>query len=437
MSEADQQENRRFFGWTNVAILFFIYGAVYGFIFYGFSVVFPEMVRAEGWPRDDAAIAHSLRALSLGAFAPLVAFAIGKIGAKRTMIAGLAFGVLVLGTLGTATIQLWQWILLWGVLMPIGFCFGGAVPIQTTLTYWFSIRRATALGIVLSAAAFFGFIAAPLYTWIMQETGTWRAGWLAAGAFCAIALVVSLFMKSKPEDIGQFPDGIDPEGATGAAGSIPARKPRTYRTSEIWTLKECLRQPVLYLLGLCTVAQMSAVYLLTTHGVFHFLDLGFTEMQAASAIGSFILFSGFARVPSGFIGDLIEPRWIMTVALAGMGVALIGIWKAPENVLALLAIMSIFGFCFGTIVPIFPAMIGNYFGPSAFAPITGFLSPIMILFGAPVPVVAGMIYERFGSYDIAFIYVVAITFVTVLLATLLVPPKKKSTTIDTSQLKET
>jgi sugar phosphate permease len=407
-----------------VLLLFTIYGAVYGFVFYGFTVVFPEMIRAEGWSRGDAAMAHTLRAFSLGAFAPLVAIAVGKLGAKRTMIAGLSFGVVVLGTLGTVTSQLWHWIVLWGVLMPISFSFGGAIPIQTTLTYWFNARRATALGIVLSAAAFGGFVAAPLYTLIMREAGTWKAGWLAAGTFCALALVSSLFMKSKPGDVGQFPDGIDPDKASDTAGSAASGKARTYRTSETWALREVLRQPVLYLLGLCMVSQMSAVYLLTTHGVLHLTDAGFTSMQAASAIGNLILFSGFARFPIGFVGDRIEPRWIMTIALAGMGIAMLGIWKVPEDFMVLLAVVSIFGFCFGSIVPIFPAIIGNYFGASAFAPITGFMSPVMILIGAPVPVVAGLIYDRFGSYDIAFVYVVVLTLITALLATALVPPKK-------------
>jgi sugar phosphate permease len=424
MPEADPQRSGGFYGWTNVALLFFIYGAVYGFVFYGFTVVFPEMIRAEGWGRGDASVAHTLRAFSLGALAPLVAIAIGKAGAKRTMIAGLSLGVVVLGVLGTVTSQLWHWIVLWGILMPFSFSFGGAIPIQTTLTYWFNIRRASALGIVLSSAAFAGFIAAPLYTLIMRETGTWRAGWLAAGTFCALALIASLFMKNKPADIGQFPDGINPESASDTLGSASTKKAKTYRTSETWVLREVLRAPVLYLLGLCMVSQLSAIYLLTTHGVLHLTDVGFTRMQSASAIGNLILFSGFARLPMGFVGDRIEPRWIMTLALLGMGIATIGIWKPPESFGALLAIMSIFGFCFGSIVPIFPAMIGNYFGPSVFAPITGFLSPFMILIGAPVPVVAGIIYDRLHSYDIAFLYVASLTLVSALLASALVPPKK-------------
>jgi sugar phosphate permease len=426
MPEADQQRSSGFFGWKNVLLLFFIYGAVYGFVFYGFTVVFPEMIRAEGWGRGDAALAHTLRAFSLGALAPLVAIAIKRAGAKRTMNAGLLLGIVILGMLGTVTSQLWHWIVLWGIVMPVAFSFGGAIPIQTTLTYWFNVRRATALGIVLSAAAFGGFIAAPLYTLIMREAGTWRAGWLAAATFCALAFISSLVMRNKPADIGQFPDGIDPESASASTGSAPTSKPRTYRTSETWALREVLRKPVLYLLGICMVAQISSIYLLTTHGVLHLTDAGFTRMQAASALGNLILFSGFARFPIGFVGDRIEPRWIMAIALAGMGVALIGIWKAPGNLGILLAIVAFFGFSFGATVPLFPAIIGNYFGPSAFAPITGFLSPFMILIGAPVPVLAGIIYDRFGSYDIAFLYVVTLIFACALLAAAaLVPPQKK------------
>jgi sugar phosphate permease len=422
---ADLEKSGGFYGWKNVGLLFFIYGAIYGFVFYGFTVVFPEMIRAQGWARGEAAMAHTLRAFSLGALAPLVAIAIGKAGAKRTMIAGLFVGVCVMGLLGTVTSQLWHWIVLWGVLMPISFSFGGAIPIQTTVTYWFSIRRSTALGIVLSASAFGGFIAAPLYTVIMRETGTWRTGWLTAATLCALAFVACLFMRNKPSDIDQFPDGVDPEGASDTPGSASVRKARTYRTSETWTLRDVLRQPVLYFIGVCMIAQMSAIYLLTTHGVLHLTDLGFTSMQAASAIGNFVLFSGFARLPMGIVGDRIEPRWIMTVALGGMAVATVGVWKTPQEFAVLLAIMSIFGFCFGSIVPLFPSIIGNYFGPSVFAPITGFLSPILIVIGAPVPLVAGMIYDRFHNYDIAFIYVAILTVVATFLAAALVPPKKK------------
>jgi len=106
VSETEEQKSGGFYGWINILILFFIYGSVYGFIFYGFTVVFPAMISAQGWGRGEAAMAHTLRAFSLGIFVLLLAVAIGKVGAKRTMIAGLFLGIIVMGMLGTVTSQL-------------------------------------------------------------------------------------------------------------------------------------------------------------------------------------------------------------------------------------------------------------------------------------------------------------------------------------------
>ena len=43
------QQKTGFSGWTNVVILFFCYFLLYGIIFYGFSVMFPAMIKAMKW----------------------------------------------------------------------------------------------------------------------------------------------------------------------------------------------------------------------------------------------------------------------------------------------------------------------------------------------------------------------------------------------------
>ena len=91
MSDAAQPlKSDPFYGWVNTVILFFIYGTVYGFIFYGFTVVFPAMVQTMGWSRGEAAMAHTVRGFSLGLLAPLASYAVIRYGAKRTMISGLS-----------------------------------------------------------------------------------------------------------------------------------------------------------------------------------------------------------------------------------------------------------------------------------------------------------------------------------------------------------
>ena len=421
-----QQPRPLFFGWINLCFFFIIYASLYGFVFYGFTVVFPEMVNSLGWSRGSASMAHTLRGFSLGVLAPLVAIAIAKFGAKKTMTVGVLIGIVAMVLLATATTELWQWTVLWGFVMPLSFSFGGALPIQTILTYWFNVKRGLTLGIVLASGPLAGFVAAPMITYIMQQTGTWKTGWLTAGGFCMLAFTVTFFIKNKPADIGQFSDGIDPDTQPEPSAAVKNTTPRTYRTSELWTFREAARKPVVYLMAFCMVSQASAIYLLTTHGVLHLTDLRFTGMEAASVIGNLILFSGLARFPAGYLGDRIEPSRIIAVSLVGMGLSLIGIWKAPQSMAMLLVYSAVYGFCFGAMVPLFPALIGNYFGPTAFASVTGFLTPFGVLLGAPVPMVAGMIYDRTGNYDIAFIYTIILTLAAAACAFILKPPKKQA-----------
>ncbi|MBU4001569.1 MAG: MFS transporter, partial [Proteobacteria bacterium] len=176
----------------------------------------------------------------------------------------------------------------------------------------------------------------------------------------------------------------------------------------------------------CMIGQVWALYIVTVHGVLHLIDKQLNPMQAASVLSTLILCSGIARFPMGVLADRIEPRIITVFALLGMGIALLGIWQAPQNVTFLMAIAGVYGFSFGATVIMFPMLTANYFGPAAFAPINGFITPILILVAAPVPVVAGMIFDHYKSYDLAFIPIIIFVFIAAVCAWFLYPPQKKA-----------
>ena len=66
-----------------------------------------------------------------------------------------------------------------------------------------------ALALVLVGAGVGGSISAPLLTSVIAaEHGNWRAGWFClSAAGLAGALVSILFVKNRPEDVGQVADG--------------------------------------------------------------------------------------------------------------------------------------------------------------------------------------------------------------------------------------
>jgi MFS family permease len=191
----------------------------------------------------------------------------------------------------------------------------------------------------------------------------------------------------------------------------------------MWTLKEALKTRVVWFLLVLFLAQMMPVFMMTTHGVLHFLDGGYSVMQSAMALSSILLGSGLARLPMGWLGDRIEPRFIVLVIMVVRLFAFVGLWLSPNYIMLLVCGFS-FGFSYGTSIVLIPIITANYFGPTAFASINGVMAPIMIVFGATVPVGAGYISDRMASYDLVFMTLTGVIGAGILCTYLLKPPVK-------------
>lgn len=413
-----------FYGWINIALLFVCYGLVFGTFFYGYSVMFPAMVKAMKWARGDAAFGLTTRGLVLGFIAPLIAYMINRWGAKNTMITGGTALMVALVLLGTVVDQLWLWIVVWGGIVGFGVCAAGQVPITTIVTFWFNKNRGLAVSIVLSGASIGGFVVQPLLTWVMQQTGSWQTGWLACTAVLFVGMIGVLWLKNNPADYGQHPDGISPEKVQEAA-SAGKKLIRTYRTSEEWTTKEASRTSSLWSLTLMYSFCAMSLNLVLAHGVFHLTDLGYTKMQAAYVLSFVALCGGISRIPIGYLADMVEARWISVIMMAGLLLSLVGIWQAP-SMTVLIVSGCLFGLCFGAGTVLVPTMVGNYYSPKSFASINGLMFPFQLGLSSVMPVIAGYIHDHFKSYDIAYIAILILACATVLCLFFFAAPPKKT-----------
>ncbi|MBT3312113.1 MAG: MFS transporter [Desulfobacterales bacterium] len=418
---AEPKTKPGFYGWVNVAILFFIYFSAFGGVFYSFSVIFPAMIKDLGWSRADASIAHTSCIFMMGLLTPVLAVLIKKIGMKKTIILGLSVSSIALVLLSTVTNNIYMWFVLWGLLIPIGFAFAGYIPIMTMIMMWFSVKRATVLGIVLTSSAISGFLAQPGFAWLMGKYESWQIAWAVCAGFTILALIASFFLVGSPSDVGQHPDGISPEEAAEAAKNTSGQT-MTYRSPVDWPLKNVFKNPVIWFITIMNIGHIQGLMLVTSHGIMHFTDQGFSTMQAASVLSIIILSAGAARFPVGWLADRIEPQKIAFCAMFLMFFGLIGIWKAPSLGLCTAAGV-VYGFCYGAVLVLGPLLSGNYFGPEAFPKISGVLGPPLTVFTAVVPVFAGFIVEKFGNYNIAFATVSAIILVGTICILFASPPK--------------
>ena len=418
------KQQRIFSGWTNVCILFLCYFIIYGVVFYGFNVIFPAMIKALKWSRGDASVAHTIRALLVGLLAPAVAYIINRWGSGKALVSGTILSIIGLVLLGTVTTKIWQWILIWGVLMGMALSLAGQIAIQTNVTFWFTKNRGLALGIVMTGACLGGFLAQPVFTWIMKLAGTWQVAWLAAAGMCFFSLA-AIWLKNKPADYGQYPDNLSPEEIQQGASTGRRKVARTYRTRQSWTLREAMRTRTMWFLMICYCMTAMPIYIVTTHGVLHITDQKYTVMQAAYILSFVVLFAGVGRFPMGWLADYVEPRWLISISLTGILITLYLFWQAPS--LTTLVICSCtFGLCYGSLLVLIPNIVGNYYGPPAFASINGFMFPIQIGTASLVPVIAGYIHDVYRSYDAAFIALLVLAVVAVIAALLSAAPIKES-----------
>lgn len=415
------QAPRRFYGWSNVSLFFFIQFAASGFVYFAYSVVFPVMVETMDWNRGNAALAQSIALVMLGLAYPLTGYLLSRYGVRQTVTIGLLVMLSGLLLLVSAVSEVWHWILIWGGVMGLSFALTGPICSQTAMISWFNIKRSTTIGIVMTGGALGGALAQPVLASMMDRFDSWRAAWLIAAAMVVIALIATRFVINRPGDIGQFPDNVDP-GMAAQDALAAGLRPRTHRTSHDWTIKQVVRTPMLYLLMLITVAYLGTFFFLLNHGILHLTDSGLSGLEAASIIGLAILGSGLARIPAGWLGDQFELRWTVFGFVALMAIGLAGFWLG-QGVVLLSAMGMLFGAGYGGMLVLGPVVTGNYYGERAFPIINSVIAPVILPFAAAAPAGGGYIFEATGSYDLAFAIAIGLLSTAMVAAFLMKPPR--------------
>ena len=394
---------RKFYGWYLVAALWVIYLINVGYAMYGASVVNTFMIKDLDMSRKTLGLGFALFMLLQGLPGSLIAMMINKKGIRYTLCFGSLLIIIGSALMATVVSTPLMFFLVFGVIMGLGVGFGRVLCLQTGVTLWFNRKRALAMSIALTAAGVGGFIAAPTLVNVLALTGnSWRAGWFFIGGLSLLAFIISiLFVKNKPSDLGQYPDGINPsqakfEGASAAKGS------NVFKTADEWTTSQALKTGSIWLIFIGSVGFYVPYLLCVSHGVAHFMDQGFTKEAAAMSIGVLTLFSIIGRLLGGAIGDKIEPRFIWSISLlilfAGV---LTGMVATTQLHIYLYAVLV--GVGFGAAFVCMPTLFANYYGPKAFASIMGTLFPLLTIFASSAPFIAGWIFDSMGSYRIAFI----------------------------------
>lgn len=404
-----------YYGWRIVALMFFTLFFTAGHGFYTFSVYLPRLIEELHCDVFSATLAVAVWAIVVGLASPMVGAFMQRFGARKVLFGATAAAGVVAFLMSMVT-TLWQ---LYAIMALSGAIVAAStlVPAQTIVTMWFRKYRGRAMALTLMGIGLGGLLLPPLTSYLIVWFG-WRGAYRVVSLlfFLVVLPPLALFLKNRPADVGQAPDGLAPEevGESTPHALSGVSLPRAIRSSSFWLIMG------IYVLQLYTT---SAIAMNTQVFAEH---QGFSVTMApwfmALALG--VTLPG--RFVTGVLCDRFGPKGLMAitglfVAAGPLALELCVIKLGWIDFRAIVVFALLQGGAVAMNAVILPVLVGRCFGEREFSKIMGLIMvgfAIGILLG---PTSAGRIFDKTGSYEMAFLICIACALVSVVLALLIRP----------------
>lgn len=294
------------YGWVMVGVTFLAALISAGTV--GAPGVFIVPLQKEfGWSTAEISSALSIRLILFGLMAPFAAALLNRYGLRNvTLVAQL---VVVSGLLASLFMtEVWQLVLLWGVVVGLGTGMTALVLGATIATRWFVARRGLVVGILTASVATGQLLFLPALAAITDRVG-WR---FALALVCMMlgvaALAVLMLMRDRPSDVGQRPYGDE------GTEPLPAPPPITAPIAAValGTLRDCSKSAVFWVLfATFFICGASTNGLIQVHLIPMCLDFGIPQVQAASLLAAMGVFDFVGTIVSGWLSDRYDNRWLL------------------------------------------------------------------------------------------------------------------------------
>ncbi len=380
-----------------------------------------------GWSRGQLGLALTFTRIEGGLMGPIEGYLTDRLGARRMILTGLL--ILGVGFLIFASVKsLWMFYLAF-IVMALGQGLGSWLPLMTTINNWFSRRRATAMGWANVGSRVGALLLVPAIAWAIDPEHT-RLGWqltaLILGIFTlVIAFPLTRFIRNRPQDYGQLPDGDRPEpnpadstplDRTAAArradrtGQAPAAAQRSVARDEPdLTAAQALRTPAFWLISFGHGFTSMVILAIMTHLGLLLKDKGFDVQTTGWIVVVYTAIAMVFQLVGGYVGD----RWPKHIALfifSSIQAAAVVVLTVSSSLWMFYLYAVLFGIGFGGRNPLTTAIRGEYFGRSSFGRILGLSTVpmnVLLLIGSPL---AGYMRDIQHSYDAAFLLLAGFNF---------------------------
>jgi len=387
-------------GWKVVGASAFFWALQSMLWMQGFGNIAVELRRQFGWSKTMFSAAFSGTRTGIGILGPVVGITINRYGTKWVMRAGSIF--VLAGFVTLSQIQTQTHFVIALTIGAIGSAFAGFITITSALVQWFERKRAQALSMQSMGFAVGGF-AGPLLVVAFGVFG-WR--WAVAGAGVILFLVGWFVAGVVGQDRSACPEPMDGLDEASAAATRKAEGVN----DQHFTTKQALRTRAFWMVSLGHGSALIVVTAIIAHVALYLTeDRGFSPQGAAIIGGLIPLFQFLGTGLGGFLGDRMNKRIIVAVAMCmHAGALLLLTWI--ESGITIGAFIVLHGLAWGARGPLMQAIRADYFGSTNFAGIMGWSSIIATGGMVAGPLIAGLLADSTGDYRLGFTIIAALAF---------------------------
>ena len=401
-----EKRPRFFYGWVVVGVIALV-GVVQTGQFNPTIGVFIKPVTEEcGWSRSLFIGAVSIGTLVGGITAVVIGPALDRYGPRWIVSIGILLVGLALMSLAFVD-RVWQFY----IAMILGRAtLQGTINLaaQVVVSKWFVRQRGRAIAIS-GMGLRIGNATSPIIAQSLVGGFGWRSAFFVLGAITWIVALLPafLFLRRRPEDMGLLPDGDHPREEFGpheglrndsTQGSAPAANDPEVN----FTLREALRTRSFYFLGISSFFGLTVASGVSLNLVPFLEDQGLSATTAVASITILSVVSMSTALASGFVGERVSVRAILTATYVGMAIAVVFLTQVDTRYLSFVYAVF-YGMLFGFMSTLFHMIYPEYFGRNSIGTIRGMTTPVQMGAIALGPLMASVAFDSSGEYTTVFL----------------------------------
>ena len=371
------------------AILFFSGGSRFAF-----GLMLKPMSEDLDVSRSTLSLAVTMFMVVSAVAMPFVGRLVDRWSLRGTIAVGAGIGAAGLVLMGQVQSS-WQVFLVYGLVYALGNSATSIAPVVVMVSQWFIERRGVATSVAVSGNAIGQlFIVAALAS-LLVAIG-WRSSFiiLAVVNIAILLPITLLIVRPGP------PRAAEWASPTTDADNEPAPQPLSLRQA-------LSSRPFLLLVGIYSICGFQDFFV-ATHIVAFAQDQGVGDVLAGNLLAWMGVMGLLGVLVAGVMADALgasRPTALCFLMRIGIFALILPLQSTP----AILAFGLLYGFTFLITAPLTVVFLGNIYGPLRLGTLTGTISMIHQIMGGLGALAGGWIYDLTGSYNMAFILMLALS----------------------------